>query len=325
MKQVIQGFPSPQKDQYKVYICSTTYNQASYIEDCLNGVAIQETSFTFVHHVIDDASTDGEQDVIKAWMERECYMEHAEYYDNEICAITIVKNKKNPNCTFAAYFLKKNMYVDPKKAELYKTWRQVCPYEALCEGDDYWIDPKKLQKQYDILEAHPEYSLCHHSHKILINGAFEERIENVPKEQDLLSIAERNTVHTLTMFYRNIGEPIIPQNFPFKYPVYQFFYNLRLAEFGKIVYIDEPMAVYRVNEGGVYSQQPLKRQTIMAVGNLENMINWFTNGTRRPDVVEILKIKAKGILRSAYRTNIKQLKFNDAFFFWKWYLRFVFM
>lgn len=65
---VIQGYPTPPKDYYKVYVQSITYNQSSYIEDCLNGVAMQKTDFPFVHHVIDDCSTDGDHEVIKAWI-----------------------------------------------------------------------------------------------------------------------------------------------------------------------------------------------------------------------------------------------------------------
>lgn len=150
-----QGFPTPQQDYYKVRIGTSTYNQATYIEDCLNGVAMQKTDFPFIHQVTDDASTDGEQEIIKAWMDRECDMEHAEYFDNDLCRIILAINRKNPNCTIAAYFLKKNMYGNPKKKELFAPWRKVCPYVAFCEGDDYWTDPYKLQKQVDWLENHP--------------------------------------------------------------------------------------------------------------------------------------------------------------------------
>ena len=152
-KNINQGFHTPPKDYYKVYVRSSTYNQSPYIEDCLNGVAMQKTNFPFVHHVVDDCSTDGEQEVIKSWIERECDLETAEYYDNALCTITLAKHKTNPNYTIAAYFLKKNMYGKPKKRELFIPWREVCPYIAICEGDDYWIDAKKLQKQVSLLDT----------------------------------------------------------------------------------------------------------------------------------------------------------------------------
>ena len=319
---IIKGFPTPPKDYYKVYVRTCTYNQSVYIEDCLNGGAIQETDFPFVHHVIDDASTDGEQEIIKSWMNRECDEDNAKYYDNDVCTITIAKHRKNPNYTIVAYFLKRNMYNNPGKSLLYKPWQDVCLYFALCEGDDYWTSPKKLQKQYGLLEAHPEYSLCHHNHLILHDGRLTERNENIPHEQDLLSIAENNTVHTLTMFYRNIGQPVVPQDFPFKYPVYQFFMNLRLAEFGKIVYIDEPMAVYRVNEGGIFSMKSLRRQYTMSIGNVINMIDWYTKGKKRPDVVKVLKKKARIMSKSYMKIAKDNSSLSDFFYFARKSLRF---
>lgn len=160
-KNINQGFHTPPKDYYKVYVRSSTYNQSPYIEDCLNGVAMQKTNFPFVHHVVDDCSTDGEQDVIKSWIERECNLESAEFYDNDICTITLAKHKSNANYTIAAYFLKRNMYGNPKKRELFMPWREVCPYIALCEGDDYWIEPIKLQKQVDYLDAHEKIAILY--------------------------------------------------------------------------------------------------------------------------------------------------------------------
>lgn len=65
MQDIIKGYPIPKVGHYKVCARSITYNQSAYIEDCLNGVAMQQTNFPFVHHVIDDCSTDGEQNVIK--------------------------------------------------------------------------------------------------------------------------------------------------------------------------------------------------------------------------------------------------------------------
>ena len=157
---IIQGGPIPKKDYYKVYVRSCTYNQSQYIEDCLNGVALQKTDFPFVHHVIDDCSTDGEQEVIKAWIERECDLETAEYYDNDICTITLAKNKSNFNYTLVAYFLKRNMYRErEEKEKLYAPWREVCPYEAICEGDDYWIASDKINTQINFLDKNPDHGL----------------------------------------------------------------------------------------------------------------------------------------------------------------------
>ena len=128
------------KQDYRVLVRCFTYNQSKYIEDALNGFAMQKTNFPFVCLVMDDCSTDGEQEVIKAWMERESDMSNAEWSEIEKSNITIVPHKSNKQCTFAFYFLKQNMYkVKAQKLEMANPWREHCEYEALCEGDDYWI------------------------------------------------------------------------------------------------------------------------------------------------------------------------------------------
>lgn len=153
---------------YKVLVNCMTYNQSKYIEDALNGFAMQKTNFSFVCLVMDDCSIDGEQDVIKAWMERECDMSNAEYAEIEKSYITIVPHKSNKQCTFAFYFLKQNMYKEKaQKLEMVNPWRQHCEYEALCEGDDYWIDTLKLQHQCSFLDTHSDYSMCFHKAVIL--------------------------------------------------------------------------------------------------------------------------------------------------------------
>lgn len=149
----------PNKD-YKVLVRCMTYNQSKYIKDALNGFAMQQTDFPFVCLVMDDCSTDGEQGVIKAWMERECDMEKAENIEIEKSFVTIVHHKSNLNCQFAFYFLKENLYRKGGKAPMIAPWREHCEYEALCEGDDYWISPEKLQKQVSFLDVHSGYSMC---------------------------------------------------------------------------------------------------------------------------------------------------------------------
>lgn len=160
MKGALKGFPSPKKDFYKVCVRSCTYNQILFVEDCLRGVSMQKTDFPFVHQVVDDCSTDGQQEFIKLYIERECDLSNAEYYDNDLCSIIISKYRNNANCTLVVYFLKKNLYeAQEKKRFLYMSWRKVCPYEAICEGDDYWTDPMKLKRQVEFLDINESYSV----------------------------------------------------------------------------------------------------------------------------------------------------------------------
>lgn len=156
------------KHDYKVLCFCITYNQAKYIEDTLNGFAMQKTNFPFACLVVEDCSTDGEQEVIKSWLNENCDMQKAEYIDLELSNVILVPHKSNKNCTFAIYLLKRNLWKEPKlKEELVKPWREHCEYEALCEGDDYWIESKKLQKQVEYLDTHSDIVISCHRYKVL--------------------------------------------------------------------------------------------------------------------------------------------------------------
>lgn len=156
----MNNYPVQVQGQYDVLVSCMTYNQSQYIEDALNGFAMQQTNFPYVCLVMDDASTDGEQELIKAFLERECNMDDADCYEIDEANIIIAHNKRNHNCIFAVYFLKQNLFRKPQKRQLVDKWRSCCKYEALCEGDDYWTDSLKLQKQYDALEANPGCTIC---------------------------------------------------------------------------------------------------------------------------------------------------------------------
>ena len=122
-----------------VSICSITYNHAPYIRQCLDGFLMQETNFKYEIIIHDDASTDGTTEIIK---------EYAEKYPDLITPIFQSENQYSKGLRgFYARF------VFP---------RAKGKYIALCEGDDYWTDPLKLQKQVDFLEANPEYVMCTH-------------------------------------------------------------------------------------------------------------------------------------------------------------------
>lgn len=150
--------------KYMVRVSCITYNHVAYIEDAMNGFCMQETRFPFVCTIIDDASTDGEQKVIKNYIQAHFDLEGEGVARNEETSdyyLTFAQHKTNKNCFFAVLFLKYNHYSNKKSKMAYLSEWTDTKYVAFCEGDDYWIDPLKLQKQVDFLETHPNYGMCH--------------------------------------------------------------------------------------------------------------------------------------------------------------------
>lgn len=253
----------------EVLVQCMTYNHSKYITDALNGFAMQKTDFPFVCMVMDDASTDGEQEVIKDFLNRECLMDKAEYYDHELADIVIVGHKTNQNCTFAVYFLKVNLYNTNKKEPLINEWCSKSEYIALCEGDDYWIDPLKLQKQIDFLKSHRDVSMVFHSAKVVKVdrtieapkfGNVEDRIYT---EKDFVAAW---TIPTASMVFRNtvlsykIKEPEKILNG-------DIFLVEQCAHTGKVFGISDEMSVYRVHDGGVTYDKRLKFSRMMSLSD----------------------------------------------------------
>ncbi len=128
-----------EQERCKVSVVCTAYNHAPYIRDALEGFLAQRTDFPVEILVNDDASTDGTAAILR---------EYAARYPARI----------------RVFCQEKNLYaqgLSPYDAALYPAARG--DYIALCEGDDYWTDPEKLQRQADFLDAHPDYSACVHN------------------------------------------------------------------------------------------------------------------------------------------------------------------
>lgn len=146
-----------------VVILCLTYNHEPYLRDALEGFVMQKTDFPFVAIVHEDASTDKTSDILK---------EYAEKYSDIIFPIFEKENQYSQGDTLTKIM---NLAITVTGAH----------YVALCEGDDYWIDPLKLQKQVDFLENNKEYSLC--ATNVLFeypNGEKKIPSYNVTKEKD---------------------------------------------------------------------------------------------------------------------------------------------
>ena len=151
---------------FKVCCRCFTFNQSMYITDTMYGFIMQQTSFPFVCTIVDDASTDGEQEVIRKYVDENFdFSEGSVAFNKETdyAFITFAQHKTNKNCYFAVLYLKENHYskgMGKQKMSYLTEWRDMCEYEALCEGDDYWIDEMKLLKQVDVMDSNKECSIC---------------------------------------------------------------------------------------------------------------------------------------------------------------------
>ena len=119
-----------------VSVLCTAYNHEEYIAQTLQCIVDQQTDFAFELLVNDDASTDGTAAIIRSFEEK---------YPHII----------------RAFYQEKNLYSQGIDAYHHFLYREALgKYVAICEGDDFWCDPSKLQRQVDFMEAHPEYSAC---------------------------------------------------------------------------------------------------------------------------------------------------------------------
>ncbi|MEI7635878.1 MAG: glycosyltransferase [Syntrophus sp. (in: bacteria)] len=148
-----------------VSICCLTYNQEKFIRQTLDGFLMQKTSFDFEVLVHDDASTDGTQAILR------------EYEQRHPGIVKLIIQPVNLYSKTGIYPIM-NLYRAAKGK-----------YIAECDGDDYWTDPRKLQRQADFLEANPDYAMCHHDYQIFQDGVFKEPSKgDAPKDFTALEL-----------------------------------------------------------------------------------------------------------------------------------------
>lgn len=215
-----------------VSVFCLTYNHAPYIRQCLDSFLMQRTSFDYEVIINDDASTDGTTEIIKE-------------YEN-----------KYPEIIIPIYH-EENLYSKGERG----FWNKYClpraqgKYIALCEGDDYWTDPYKLQKQVDFLEGHPEYSMCfHNAMEHWENGQVLDAPFAKLEDRDYTGeeIYENWIVPTASVVFRRNALTSKYEERR-KNPAVIFgdiILFLSLTEEGKVHAFKETMSVYRRHEGG---------------------------------------------------------------------------
>lgn len=217
--------------KYKLTISVPTYNQENYITQCLDGIVNQKTNFPFQVIVSDDCSTDNTRKILKEYQKK--YPE-------------IVK----------PIFRKKNL---GPMDNFIETLNGIhTEYVALCDGDDFWTDPTKLQQQVDFLDKNKDYNICFHQTTIFWqNGSKEEEIfpQNLNKTTfSFDDIAHNNPIPTNTIVYRwkFREEGSFKKTFPKDVIPGDFFVHLYHAHNSKAKFIEKPMSKYRRHEGGMW-------------------------------------------------------------------------
>ena len=285
-----------------VSISCITFNQVNYIKQCLNGFLMQKTNFGYEILIHDDCSNDGTKEIIEDYVEK---------YPNLIRPIYQTENQYSQGV--------RGMMVR------YNFSRAKGKYIAMCEGDDYWTDPLKLQKQVDVLEANPTIDICSHrsnkfndEKKIFIGviGDNGEKTKVIPTREVILNYGRVSPMQSILIRNCKIDE----------------FKTLSLNAFGGhgilqvlwsypngVFYLPDVMGVYRFNsENSItkhiltnkkYQLNVLKTQ-IKKLNELDTHFNFIHTTEFFVKITEVnQKILSSGIIPVAEKLNF--LKTNN--------------
>ena len=254
-----------QKNNCMVSVYCSVYNHKKFIRQCLDSLVNQKTNFIYEIIVKDDASTDGTSDIIRDYHKK---------YPDKIVPLILAENHFQRGLGLVAF---EKVYSMAKGK-----------YFAMCEGDDFWTDENKLQKQFDFMESHPDYSLCGHAaYYANEDGELsDDKFFRLDKESGDLSIEEilsSWSMATCSLFYRKSCRPEVV--FPFQGNCINSDYALKvyMALKGRIYYSDELMGAYRVGCSGSITQKSntdtayLKKRRLEFAGMLDR-INEYTGG-----------------------------------------------
>lgn len=271
-----------------VSICTLAYNHEKYIKQCLEGFLMQQTSFDFEIIIHDDCSTDDTIKIIDSY------------------------EKKHPNIIKRIY-QKENQYSKGVKP----IFKYVFPkaqgkYIALCEGDDYWTDPLKLQKQVDFLDANPDYVMCTH--------VTEEKNEIMNTSVVFPKIEEDTTKHIEDYIINNLTATCSLM-FKAAYidPIPEWFKKIKFGDLGlilmlfyrsnkKMMVLKDCMAVYRINSGSIHGSLKSNSASLikaykMHLDFIETIDNELFLRKNFEKVVVRKKINTHSILANLYKNS----------------------
>jgi glycosyltransferase involved in cell wall biosynthesis len=233
----------------KVSVCITTYNHERYIAQAVESVLMQKTDFDFEIILGEDDSADGTREIVKKYKEQ--YPDRIRLFLNNRKNVIYINGRPTGRWNFMNNM--RNARGD---------------YIALLEGDDYWTEPYKLQKQADFLDANPECSMCFHDVSIFYEDKGEYVLAMPPVKKERYTIEDLlkgNFIHTCSVMFRRglFGE--FPDWFV-KTSMGDWPLHILNAQHGDIGRLEEIMGVYRVHAGGLWGQKGRLHQVENTIG-----------------------------------------------------------
>lgn len=278
----------------QVSIICCTYNHEDYIAEAVKSFLMQRTSFPFEILIHDNASTDNTTDILKQLESK---------YPKQLKVI----------------YQEENQYVKAIDINFELAKQAKGKYIAYCQGDDFWTDPNKLQKQFHFMESHPSYSLCVHAGNIVRSFDKKELAHNQLSDWNKTfttsEIIEggRGLFLTNSMFFRKSWlneKPLFLQNAPVgDYPL-----AIYLALKGKVYYIADRMSSYRVEVEGSWTMSNLAnaegyRQHFIETEKMLDELDTYTNGRYKPSID--LRKSWDEIVVSVKERNFEKLKSKE--------------
>jgi glycosyltransferase involved in cell wall biosynthesis len=234
-----------------VSIHCIAYMHENYIRDAIEGFLMQQTTFKVEIWIHDDASTDNTANIIREY------------------------EKKHPQLFVATYQVENQYKKNPKTDNYIKPPPRRGKYIAMCEGDDYWTDPLKLQKQVEFLEGNEQYVMCYHYNQ-------QRRGDRVlpllipRKSRDFSAdelIATPDGIATATKVHRNIyTDPRLPE----KVPRGDYGLNALLGIFGACKFMpDIKPSIRRLHDGGVWSSKSANSKSYGIINTKIKIYTYF--------------------------------------------------
>lgn len=273
-----------------VSIACITYNQEKFIAKAIEGFLMQQTNFNFEIVIGNDCSTDGTTEVLESYQKR---------YPLKI---RVLHHKKNVGCH-------QNM--------VYTHGECKGKYIALCEGDDYWTDPLKLQKQVDFLENNPDYVMCCHYTRVIDSDGNTLYVDPNPTPlthtyYGLLCGRQKET-KTASLVFHNLPDIYNIYNNPWYFKCFAGDKMLKIFttyKTGRKIYVmPEVMSCYRNHVDGIWSMIKDDSRTEMMISDFNLIIEQFTYPARLKKHLLMLYLKRYALfelrrhrIRKAYQT-----------------------